>query len=88
MTTVPLHDPYRLAAQLFAGDRLLAKVRCWLGPPNAPMVGQAIVPDGPDWLGLGTLDLLLTSCQHYLITPTKLEPDLAGNWLIRFDVEA
>jgi hypothetical protein len=77
-----------LAAQVFAADLLLAEIRCWLGPPNAPLVGLAIVPDGPDWLGFGTLDLLLSSGQHYWVTPTAVEPDQAGTWLLKFKVEA
>jgi hypothetical protein len=84
MTTEPLKEPFNVRAAFYQGDRHLADISCKLSPPDAPVIGMAVVPNEVDWLQVGTLTLALRSGRRYQILPAKLERASEGKSLFRF----
>jgi hypothetical protein len=84
MTTEPLKEPFNVRAAFYQGDRHLADVLCKLSPPDAPVIGMALVTSEVDWLHVGPLTLALRSGPRYQILPAKLEGAAEGKSLFRF----
>ena len=73
-------------AQLFEGDRLLAKGACVLSTGTPVVTGSIEVGQAPSMLSSRTLSLKLEGGQEMDITPRRIEHSARGPAVLVFEV--